>query len=198
MRERRGENQTYANVPKQKETMLFWGQTWICKNIHMKTQQHSCTRREMKRMNCLSVGIHTKKHFLHTDTSERLTVPGGLVWFGTVILLWHLWSLLPNPNFKQTQLTCSMFLGRSGRATKKNSRARERGKRMNHEDGEQEKYVRRNGEEEEGQCKWKSTLGSIPKMESSETQEQNNEDEWKAAGGLVTGIKNLVSFRQNS
>lgn len=34
-------------------------------------------------------------------------------------------------------------------------------------------------------------------MESSETQEQNEEDEWKAAGALVTGIKNLVSLRQN-
>lgn len=54
------------------------GQTWICKNVHMKTQKHSCTRGEMKRINCLktSLGIHTKKQFLHTGTSER-RMPDG-------------------------------------------------------------------------------------------------------------------------
>lgn len=104
--------QTYVVGKQKKHNVIFWGgKSRMCKNVH--TQQDE----ENKALKDDSA--YTQRNTFSSQTHQRegcLTVPGGPMWFGTVILLWHLWSLLPNPNFKQTLLTCLMFLGRSCKA----------------------------------------------------------------------------------
>lgn len=104
--------QTYV-VGKQKSTMLFFGggKSRMCKNVHTQQDEENKALKDDL--------AYTQRNTFSSQTHQRegcLTVPGGPMWFGTVILLWHLWSLLPNPNFKQTLLTCLMFLGRSCKA----------------------------------------------------------------------------------
>ena len=142
------------NLKKKKKKTGFRG---INTYIHIKMQyyfvlcmytwkaQNSCTlpgdaeNKLLKRR----VSAYTQRDTFSTKTHQRegcLTVPGGPMWFGTVILLWHLWSLLPNPNFKQTLLTCSMFLGRSCKSNERHNRKRERER---HDEGEGEKEERK-------------------------------------------------------
>lgn len=124
----------------------------------------------MKRIKRLktSLSIHTKKHFLLSNTSER-KMPGG-PWRPHVIrdcnpVMASLISFFsPNPNFKQTLLTCSMFLGRSCKAKEQqNSRSEETV-------SEWRRWRRRKKQEEERDwINGKKRIRVLTKMESSTT-----------------------------
>lgn len=134
--------------------------------------------------------------FSNTNIREKrcLTVPGGPMWFGTVILLWHLWSLPPNPNFKQTLLTCSMFPGRSCKAKNRETDSEwASAKAWWWRKGRE----RSNGEEEKRLSEWKSGLESRPKW-GAVRHRRTMETSEGLAGDLVTAIKNSVSLGQNN
>lgn len=143
-------------------------------NVHLKKQQtHTCreTRvcvRAMRIKYLKTSPQNTQRNTFSTNTSEKEAwrSPGGPMWFGTVILLRHLWSLLPNPNFKQTLLTCS-------RERERESAQRQRKKR---------EWVRN----KRGWAKWQSRLRPPP-------QNRNNGYQWRAAGELVMAVKNSNS-----
>lgn len=67
-RQRCGKKHTYMHISR--NMMIFWAKRGYAKKMHIR--KRSDTRRKMKRMKCLktSLGKHTKRHFLLTNTSE--------------------------------------------------------------------------------------------------------------------------------